>query len=411
MKRGVIEIPALPQSVWILWAVLGVSCFLGTLAPVAILSNGAKLLLDGLWLMLLVYLLRFGRTALAGLWEFVLWIGLFLFLTFAVQLVQQTQVLSYLWGLRNNFRFYVVFLAAGAFLRQQDRERLFWILEWLFWLNVPVTLVQFFAFGISGDLLGGIFGTVSGVNGHTNLFFTVVITHSVLKYLEHRESMWRCLGKCAAALLIAALAELKFFFALFLLILLLAVLGTEVSWRKTGLILGGIFGALLGAWLLTWLFPRFAGWFSPAWFWRNAASAVGYTGAGDLNRLNAINGINKLFFPDWAQRIFGFGLGSCDTSSFPFLNSSFYDTYHALHYNWMSHSFWYLEMGWTGLVFFFGFFLLVILRAGRGFYGRLSRILALCCLLIGIYNASLRTEMANLMYMVLALPFVRKEAP
>lgn len=409
MKHGMIQIPVLPQSVLLLWALLFGSCFLGTVAPIDLLSNGAKLLLDGIWLVLLVYLLRFGKSALTGLWEFVLWTGIFLFLTAAVQLVQKTQVLSYLWGVRNNFRFYVAFLAAGAFLRQRDRESLFRLLEWLFWLNIPVTLVQFFVLGISGDLLGGIFGTVSGVNGHTNLFFLVVITHSILKFLEHRESAWRCLGKCAAALTVAAMAELKFFFVLFLVILLLAVLGTEVSWRKTGLVLGGSLGAMLGAVMLTRLFPRFAGWFSPAWFWRNAISVLGYTGAGDLNRLNAINGINKLFFTAWPQRIFGFGLGSCDTSSFGFLNSSFYDTYHALHYNWMSHSFWYLEMGWTGLVFFFGFFVLVFWKAGGGFYGRLSRILALCCLLIGIYNASLRTEMGNLVYVVLALPFVRRE--
>ena len=409
MKHGVIEVPSLPQTLWILWFVLGLSFSLGMLAPASALQSGAKFFLDFLWLVLVIFLTRFYRDAFVGLWEFVAWVSTFLFLTVLVQWVQGTPVFSYLWGLRNNFRFYVVFLAAGAFFRKRDIEGLFRVLEWLFWLNIPVTLVQFFVFDIRGDLLGGIFGTVSGVNGDTNLFFTVVITHSVLKFLERKEAMWRCFGKCAAALAIAAMAELKFFFVLFLVIVLLAVLGTEVSWRKAGLVLGGIAGAAVGAVILTRLFPRFNGWFSLPWLWETAASAVGYTASGDLNRLNAISAINKLFFTDWPQRIFGFGLGACDTSSIAFLNTPFYMSNGWLHYNWMSHSFWYLEMGWTGLLFFFGFFLLVFGKADASFYGRQSRILAVCCLLIGVYNASLRTEMAYLMYTVLALPFVRRE--
>ena len=409
MRHGVIEVPALPQTLWILWSVLGVSFSRGILAPVSVLQSGAKFFLDILWLVLLVFVMRFYRDALVGLWAFVAWVSMFLFLTVLVQWVQGTQVFSYLWALLNNFRFYVVFLAAGAFFRKRDIEGLFRVLDWLFWLNIPVTLVQFFVFDIRGDLLGGIFGTVSGVNGDTNLFFTVVITHSVLKFLERKEAMWRCFGKCAAALAIAAMAELKFFFVLFLVIVLLAVLGTEVSWRKAGLVLGGIAGAAVGAVILTRLFPRFNGWFSLPWLWETAASAVGYTASGDLNRLNAISAINKLFFTDWPQRIFGFGLGACDTSSIAFLNTPFYMSNGWLHYNWMSHSFWYLEMGWTGLLFFFGFFLLVFGKADASFCGRQSRILAVCCLLIGVYNASLRTEMAYLMYTVLALPFVRRE--
>lgn len=409
MKHGVIEIPYLPQTVWLLWSVLGISFSLGVLAAVPVLQNGVKFFLDFLWLALFIYLVRFSKRALAGLWEFALWTGIFLFLTAIVHMVQQPSVFSYLWGLRNNFRFYVVFLAAAAFLRQRDIDGLFRVLEWLFWLNVPVTLVQFFVLGISGDLLGGIFGTVSGVNGNTNLFFTVIITHSILKFLNHKENVWRCFGKCAASLVIAAMAELKFYFVLFLVIVLLAVLGTDFTWRKLGLILGGILGAAVGAVMLTKLFPRFSGWFSLSWLWKTAVSAVGYTGAGDLNRLNAIDAINQLFFAQWPQRIFGLGLGACDTSSIAIFNSPFYMAYSRLHYNWMSHSFWYLEMGWTGLVFFFGFFLLVFGKAGRDLCGRQSRILAVCCLLIGIYNASLRTEMANLVYVVLALPFVRRD--
>ena len=405
-----LEIRQQPQTVVLLCSLLGLTLALGVLNWLPVAGDAAKLLLDGLWLILLVYLIRFGREAFSPkLWTFSLWFGGFLLITLLAALVQGQKPWYYLWGVRNNFRFCVVFLAAAAFLRKEGASALMNLLETLFWLNIPVTFVQFFFLGISGDNLGGLLGTHSGVNGDTNLFFLAVITHSILKFLDGEESAWRCLGKCAASLLIAAMAELKFFFVLFLLILVLALPASAWSWRKVGLILGGILCAVAGAVLLTLLFPRFAGWFSLSWFWKTAAAGSGYTDSGDLNRLSAISRINGLFFRNALQRIFGLGLGACDTSGFSFLNTPFYQTYGWLHYNWMSHSFWYLEMGWTGLAFFFGTFLLIIRFAGNSFYGRQSRILATCCLLVGIYNASLRTEMAYLMYTVLALPFVRRE--
>ena len=88
MRHGVIEVPALPQTLWILWSVLGVSFSLGMLAPVSVLQSGAKFFLDILWLVLLVYVMRFYRDALVGLWAFVAWVGMFLFLTVLVQWVQ-----------------------------------------------------------------------------------------------------------------------------------------------------------------------------------------------------------------------------------------------------------------------------------------------------------------------------------
>ena len=399
-----------PQTVVLLWAALALTLLLGVLEAVPMAADAGKLVLDGLWLAVLIYLLKFARDAFDNtLWIFTGWILCFLLVASLTAAVQGVKPWFYLWGLRSNFRFYVIFLGAGAFFRPQDRENIHRILEWLFWLNVPVTLVQFFFLGIQGDNLGGLLGTYSGVNGSTTLFFTVVLVHSILHFLEGTESMVRCFGKCLWALLIAAMAELKFFFVLFLVILLLAVPGRELSWRKLWLVLGGVAAAVAGAAILILVFPRFRGWFSLGWLWRMAASATGYTGAGDLNRLNAISSIDALFFPPWSQRIFGMGLGACETSAISFLTTPFFQSHGWLHYHWMSHSFWYLEGGWVGLAFFFGFFLLVYCRAGRDFYGRQSRILALCCLLIGIYNASLRTEMAVLVYTVLAFPFAGKE--
>ena len=165
--------------------------------------------------------------------------------------------------------------------------------------------------------------------------------------------------KCAAVLVVAALAELKFFFVEFAIILALASLFTGFTWRKFAIILGGILGLAVCATLLMEIFPIFEGWFSFDRMLETATSDKGYTSSGDLNRLTAIPRINELWLTHWSQRVFGMGLGNCDTSSFAIVNTPFFEQYGHMHYTWMSYAIMYLECGWVGLIFYFGFFALV----------------------------------------------------
>ena len=85
-----------------------------------------------------------------------------------------------------------------------------------------------------------------------------------------------------------------------------------------------------------------------------------------------------------------------------------------MHYTWMSYATMYLECGWIGLIFYFGFFVLVYFKvlkierncsAGWKGYCRITRIVAVLCLIISVYNSSLRTEAGYMAYFVLAVPF------
>lgn len=150
---------------------------------------------------------------------------------------------------------------------------------------------------------------------------------------------------------------------------------------------------MMAAALLTQVFPSFAGWFSLEWFLETALSNKGYTSSGDLNRLNAIPRINELWLTNWGQRLFGLGLGNCDTSTFAFVNTPFHEKYGDMHYTWLSYAMMYLECGWIGLIFYFGFFVLVyfgiqkIEKRCDGIartYCRISRIMAVLCAIIAI---------------------------
>ena len=369
---------------------------------------------DAAWmfLLLLLVLRRGGQSR--NLQGILLWVGLFAVYTALVYLLRYQSVFYYLWGIRNNFRFYVLFFATAAYLTRNDVEDLYRLLDKVFWINFAVTLVQYFLLDVEGDSLGGIFGTESGCNGYTVIFHAIVVAKTVIFYLMGKKKTGPCLGVCVIALYISALAELKYFFVIFIMIVVLGLLSTKFSWRQLLLIVGGTAAIFLGVTLLSALFSRGLNWFSLEWFYETATSGKGYTSAGDINRLNAFSQINDRWLTDSWSRIFGLGLGNCDTAGFEIVNTPFFKTYGDMHYTWMSHAMMYLECGWIGLVFYFGFFLLVYFKVlkiektcsneWKG-YCRLARILAISCLTISIYNSSLRMESGYMAYFVLAVPF------
>ena len=403
------------QPEWLSWFVVVMPFLFGLLNTLLGLPWAIRYSIDVAWVMLAVMLLRYQPLKqVKRINGIAFWIILFLCYTLLVYLVQYQSGLYYLWGFRNNFRFYAAFFAFAAFLDATDIDAFFRTVDKLFWLNVFVSLFQFFVTGLNQDLLGGIFGVEAGVNGYTNMFFVIVLTHSLVLCFEKKESQKACISKFLAAFWIAALAELKFFFVEAMLILVLSALLTNFSWRKFWIVAGGIAAVFSFAALLVIIFPNFAGFLSIDWFRETALSDKGYTSSGDLNRLTAITRSNELWLTHWSQRIFGLGLGNCDTSSFAIVNTPFYEQYGHMHYTWMVHAIMYLETGYIGLIFYFGFFVLVYLairkieRQSEGIaksYCRMSKIVTICCPLIAVYNASLRGESAYMAYFVLAIPF------
>lgn len=415
MKKVALKIKKRSQTGCLMWFPIMVPFLLGTLNELLGLPYAIRYVIDIAWFTLLFLLLWFGqlgKTKNTG--SLAAWAIAFFAYTLLVYMVQYQSGLYYLWGVRNNFRFYAVFFAFAMFLTQKDIEDYLNVFDNLFWLNAVVSIIQYFFLKLKGDHLGGIFPTATGGNAYTNIFFLIIITKSVIHYLEKKEKTELCVAKCATTLLVAALAELKFFFVEFVLVIALAVLFTNFTWRKLWLIVGGITAVILGAALLVIIFPDFAGFFSVDWFMESGTSNKGYTSSGDLNRLNSIPIINELWLTNWSQRLFGLGLGNCDTSTFDFLQTPFNTAYHDMHYTWLSYAFMYLECGWIGLIFYFGFFVLVFFKVWKiekrseemaKSYCRIARIMAILCAVISIYNASLRAEAGYMAYFVLAIPF------
>lgn len=352
-------------------------------------------------------------------WVFFIFIVSFLFYCVITYMFNYQSIAYFVWGFRNNFRFYVAFLLFAFFINESDIENILKLFDIFFYIHVVVTFVQFFFFDYRQDYLGGLFGVQKGCNASVNILLCLILVKSVIYFLNKKENLAICSLKTILTIVVAAMAELKFFFIEFVVIFLAAVILTKFTWRKFFIIISAVIGLLIGIIVFSKIFPELSKAISLKAIIESATSMGGYTNTGDLNRLTAIPLISKNILTEPLEKLFGLGLGNCDLSSFSFLNTPFYENFSFLHYNWISIAFLFLELGFVGLIIFFAFFALCFYTSYRAQkqntakteYCQISMIVSILAVLIAVYNSSLRMECAYFVYLFLALPYVSKRKP
>ena len=401
---------------WFVLFTLIMPFFFSLLMELLGLPSILKYTLDVAWICLLAFILFKRSLHLDAPVRHLIYIIVLFFLMTIIGLVMNYQsILYYLWGLRNNLRFFVFFIACIVFMKSRTAGSVLKLFNLLLWINVPIVLFQYVFMGKNQDYLGGIFGVQTGCNGYMNIFLVIVTTWSILLYLNKKESMANCFLKCGVALLIAALSELKAFFIELIIVVFLATLITRFSWKKLWIIVGVSVGVVVGAELVGKIFPNFSDWFQWEKIWETISSEKGYTSRGDMNRMTAISIALERFLDTGGEKLFGLGLGNCDYATFDFLTTPFYRLYHRLNYVWFSSSFLILETGFVGLILYCFFFVRLFFAARKEakkqkrekkIYAQAAQILSVVCVVLIIYNSSLRVESAYMMFFALALPFI-----
>lgn len=413
----VLRIKKRTNSEWITLFVLVMPFLFGLLIDLIELTTLVKHVIDIAWIILLgMLILNKFMTANRETNKILGFIAIFFCITLVGFIINLKSPLYYLWGFRNNFRFFIFLLSCISFLDFENLDGYLKIFDKLFYLNFAVSLVQYFGFGIKQDRLGGIFGNAEGSNGFTIIFFSIVVSKSILSYLNNKEKFYLLFIKCLMAIIVSALAELKFFYFLFMVIVAVAVLVTEFTFKKLALILLSVAGVILGITILMKVFPNWANWFTIDSILKTALSTKGYTGAGDMNRLTSVPMSLNMFLTSWPKRLLGLGLGNCDTSTFSFLNTPFFKSNGYLHYSWFSTSFMILEAGLIGLLTYLSFFALIYVYAlkrikngkGEKLYCQLAMVMSIVALILVVYNQSMRTEAAYMMFFIFSLPFINK---
>lgn len=374
-----------------------------------------KYTLDVVWCLLLLHLLVRRKLVIRRtLLPFFLLILFWVIYTFIGFLLNYQSAFYYLWGLRNNFRFYVGFFTFAMLLDSEDADACLKMMDVMFWINAAVSIYQYFVLGYEQDYLGGIFGVERGCNACSIIFFAIVISRTVLNYMNGQEKMLACFSKCAATLFIAAFSELKVFFVFFVLIVGMSAVMTKFSARKVALILllAGVF--MVASTILTTVF----GASSNISIQRiiQLVTAANYATENDLGRFTAIGILSRRILTDWPSRMFGMGLGNCDTSAFAICNTPFYTAHSAMHYTWFSSAMLFLETGFLGLGINLLFFFLIFIYAakirksdqGNLLHCQIAMIMAAVCVALTFYNSSLRMDVAYIAYFSLSLPFMKK---
>lgn len=410
-----IKIKKRSQPEWFVWLIIFMPFMFGVLFDFLPVPSALKYSLDISWVALLVLsLININKNNIfisKNIKTLFIWVMSFLLLSLLVYIFNYQSAFYYIMGIRNNFRYYVAFFAFIFFLNRDDVELYLKVFDVLFWINAVVMLIQYFVFDYKQDYLGGLFGTQSGCNGYVNIFFVIITIKSVISYLNRTEKTSYTFAKCLTALLLATFAEIKYYYLEFIIIIAVSVLVTEFSWRKLLLIIAGLTGVVVFINLLIYIFPYFADYISLSVLLESQTER--YSSAGTIGRLSTLPTIFKLFLNTFPEKLFGLGLGNCDTSNIDFLNTPFYQQYGYLRYFWFSTAHITLETGIFGLLFYLGFFVLIIALSllsmkndkMNKFYWQLSIVTAVCTILVFIYNSSLRTEAAYMMYFIMSLPF------
>ncbi len=409
--KNIIYIKKRSMTQWLTIFIATMPFFLQALMQFFHIPGLIKYTIDIAWIVVLATFLFKGRIQLKrGVAPFAVLIILFFCYCLIVYLFRFQSPFYFLWGIRNNFRGYIAFLAVAILLDYDDIKTLFKLIDVLFVVNFFVAIYQALVLGYVQDFCGGIFGVETGSNASAIVLYCVVTARSLLLYMNGQEKTALCFGKCTISLVLSALAELKFFFVIFVIILITAAAFTRFSWKKTAFMVLVVFVMSISGAVMTALFESDLSLESVV----HLITTDHYSSREDIGRLTAIPQISETILTRPPQRLFGLGLGNCDTSSFSICNTPFFQMHQGINYIWFSSACLFLETGLVGLILYLSFFVLCFFMAfrkikqntGDPFYSQMSMIMAVLCVAFTFYNSSLRTEIGYVAYFVLALPFI-----
>lgn len=335
--------------------------------------------------------------------------------------VRDFSVLRIAWASRNWARFFLFFVACRIFLHKKEVESLCRCLFRIYLLDFALICFQFIVLGHKGDDLGGIFGSMMGGNGQTNILLCIVLILGLCVCFEQKIHI-RGLGGIflllASTMIIAALEELKVFYYEYIGIVVLVSVICRVK-KKTDrrgtlwVAVAAVLSWLIGLAILAAVFPShfkvIIG--KTSYMAYEAHSSSQYK----ISRIKFIPEINELFFKGSPiLNLTGYGFGNCEYSKFGFLTSPFYYENWETNYLYFSHQTLFLEGGLIGLGLFLAIFGVMAaqhlkklaVRKTVNKYAVLGFVFGLVTMANVFYNNATRTEISYLTYFCLAAAYI-----
>ncbi len=320
------------------------------------------------------------------------------------------------WNFRLLFRPFL-FMGLCVFYLNKDTVRsLMEVLYKLQFVNIFLTLFQYYVQGYWMDHNGGIFAPMQGCNKYSNVFCLVVTAWVLLEYLNKRAPLHKLVLSFVHLFVVAIYAELKILFVEEILLIAFAVLLSRRGSRRITMVCYGAIAGVVGLVILARLFPTSYQFLTDIdlFMWYTTEMDYSHT-AVSVNRLSGFEIINQYMFGDSIlNRIFGFGVGMSGSVPFLGIYSAVSRQYATLYYQTFLYSWIYADNGYSGVILYFLcilsiFFSIRTIRK-RGTDSSLlafSQIFSGFVLFLSFYDASWVTEGTTfLMAFCLAAGFV-----
>lgn len=395
---------------YLIYIILILPMIMGTLSDDFGIPSGIRYVNDVLILFLLVLIIKrkdfFKQVHYLKMDIILIAMILFSVINFVSAVINFVPLNLVMWAIRNTYRFFVFFWACIFFLDKVDLKKLFEVFFWLQWINFILVLYQFFSLGLMQDSLGGIFG--HGGNAGLLVYSVLLLAYAMSRFISKEYSLFRLLFVLITTCLISVLAEIRIFFLMALMIIIVNFSLNKNIVRKTFILLGLLVLFFFAVEIYKELFPYVTLSFD-AFLKEGTSTGGGY----NISRLNAFSDITQIFFKNNILcKIFGYGFGNCEYSSIPFFCSEFYKDYGSFNYRWFTNQWIFLETGYAGIVSYLTILLSSLLYAVKRYFGIekeskslivICIIMCLFCIISVFYNSLLKADYGYIAFFSIAI--------
>ena len=318
-----------------------------------------------------------------------------------------------LWGMRNTFRGILFLFLCVACLNYDDVSSILEVFIKLQYLNFALGIYQYFVLGLKQDTVGGIFGHGNG--NALCIFCVIVCSYTIINYMNEKVGLGSMLFCIISSFILEGLAEEKFLIFEIIITIILALALSKKSFIKLAIIPVFILMIFYGLQISEILLPGIMKQITSVNYIEKYVTAS-WVGSYYIPRIGSYSFISdRIFHGNMFWKLFGLGMGNCDTSSFGFLQSYYYNRYGFMNYRWIFQQWTIMENGIVGFLSFVLFFIVIIFylfKIRKKFVGRekciidTSIITAIISIITMWMNNTLKVDTSYIPYFVIASGFV-----
>ncbi|MBZ9687731.1 hypothetical protein G9F72_015470 [Clostridium estertheticum] len=286
-------------------------------------------------------------------------------------LINNYSTLPFIWGIRNLYRFFIIFVGFQYLDIELDYRNVITFFKYFIMMQLGVIIFQHFK-EVDFDNISGFFG-IKGT-GITLIFLMFICSFWISNYVHKKIKISGILIFLVIIFAQFILGSVKAsFFYIPILLYIMIILSVITNGNYKVLLKKVILFSIIIVGLVmvsTTLYLKVFSDFSSAEnlyskdYLKSILVSGSYNSDGNtINRLSGIGTINDLVLKDYAKKIIGVGLGNASPNKYESLQGDYFKKYSQLNYNWFFIPYYVLENGFLGLGIFLLIFIIMLFKS------------------------------------------------